>query len=307
MNGYRLQKVMVTGAAGFIGSYTLERLLKEGFEVHAVSTKDNENKNNGDVIWHKVDLLNFEEVETCIKQIAPEAIIHFAWHTNPDNYVNDDQNITWLNASQFLLQQFCKYGGKRFIFAGTCFQYDLSYGYLTEDKTPLKSNSLYGICKNNFEQLAVEYCKLKNVSFASGRVFYLYGAQENKKRVVPYVVRSLLLGDVANCSHGNQIRDYLYVEDVANAFVEVLISNVEGAVNIGSGQPVELKTIFLSIAKMLEKEKLLKLGAIEAKGKEPNLIVANNDKLKQMTNWKAKYNLDEGLSCTIDWWKQEGC
>ncbi len=298
-----LKKVLVTGASGFIGYKTLKFLKDKNYEVHALTTRDVNFSNNDNIIWHKVDLLNNHSIEKIMALVQPIYILHFAWYVIPGKYNDSQENLVWIQSSIELLKKFKEYGGKRFIFAGTCFQYDLNYGFMSENLTPSKPNSLYGICKKSFENIAYEYCYKNNISFASGRIFYLYGERENKNRIIPYVINSLLDGKVANCSEGDQIRDFMYADDVANAFVEILDSNIEGVVNIGSGQPLKLKDILLKIGEKLNRKELINLGAIKAVSNEPIMIVSNNNRLKNETRWIQHYSLDEGLEKTIDWWK----
>ncbi|WPC41056.1 NAD(P)-dependent oxidoreductase [Clostridium sp. JS66] len=297
-----MKKVLVTGASGFIGYRTVKSLLNKGYEVHAIAM-------NGVAIdksirWYNTNLLNKEEVFNLLKEIQPEAIIHFAWYTVPGKYNNSNENLLWLQASIELLKVFKEFNGKRFIFAGTCAQYDLAHGFMDEKITPSKPNSLYGICKHSFENVALEYCNKNHLSFVSGRIFYLYGERECEDRVIPYVINKLMDNEIAYCSHGNQIRDFMYIEDIANAFVEILHSNAEGIVNVGSGKPVRLKDIFFEIGRQLNKPELIHLGDVNSSFNEPIMIVANNNRLKTETNWIQRYSLHKGIEKTISWWKK---
>lgn len=298
-----MNKVLITGATGFIGINTLSILNKIGYEVHAVTSKMNDNsKYDTDVIWHQCDLLNVLEIKTLFNDVKPDEILHFAWYAVPGKYAETEENLLWVKASMEILKNFKINGGKRFIFAGTCAQYDLNYGYLDEGRTPSNPSSLYGVCKLSFENIAQKYCSNNGISFASGRIFYLYGERENSNRIIPYVINCLINNQIAHCSHGNQIRDFLNVKDVALAFVEILQSYVEGIINIGSGQPVKLKDVLLRIQEKLHKRDLIRFGDIDVSRNEPEMIVCNNKKLKNQTKWVQKFNLDNGLDEAINWW-----
>ncbi|WP_061310088.1 NAD-dependent epimerase/dehydratase family protein [Clostridium botulinum] len=299
-----MKKVLVTGASGFIGYKTLNFLINKGYEVHALTTRDIDIFDNSIVKWYKINLLNNDETEKIVQVIKPNYILHFAWYAVPEKYSSAKENLDWVQSSIQLLKSFKKYGGERFIFAGTCFQYDLGYGLMDENVTPSIPNSLYGICKNSFENMARQYCCKNGMSFVSGRIFYLYGERENKNRIIPYVINSLLNGKIANCSHGNQIRDFMHVDDVANAFVEILDSSIDGVINIGSGQAINIKEILFKVGEKLNKKELINLGAIKTSSNEPKMIVANNDRLKNETNWSQCYSLERGIEKTIDWWKE---
>jgi nucleoside-diphosphate-sugar epimerase len=143
------------------------------------------------------------------------------------------------------------------------------------------------------------------LSTAWGRIFFLYGPHEHPDRLVPSVISSLLLNKQAQCTHGNQIRDFLYVRDVADAFVALLGSDVEGPVNIASGRPVLMKDIIQKIANRLARQDLIQLGAIHAPANEPPLLLADVRRLNTEVRWEPKYDLDLGLDETISWWKNQ--
>jgi nucleoside-diphosphate-sugar epimerase len=299
-----MKKILLTGATGFIGSHTLNILFQNGYEVHAVTSKVNTSL-NPNVIWHQVNLFDNNKVKDLLKNIMPSYLMHLAWYAEPGKYINGKENLKWLQSSIEMLQSFINFGGKKVVFAGTCFEYDLKYGYLQEAITPSIPNCLYGACKLSFESIAQMYCGMNNISFASGRIFYLFGEGENKNRIIPYVINSLLNDSIANCSHGNQIRDFLSVRDVALALVAILESETKGIVNIGSGNPIKLGDLLLTIGEKLQRVELINLGAVKTPMNEPSMIVAENKKLIEETSWKQTYSIEEELDITIEWWKEQ--
>ncbi len=297
-----MKKILVTGASGFIGRTTLQLLLQQKYEVHAVYYNKTI-QNNRNVHWHRTNLINLLDIKHLLELVKPTYLIHLAWDVNPKYYRESATNLTWVQASIEIIKQFNNYGGKRVVFAGTCFEYDLDYGYLKESLTPKKPEFLYGVSKSNLKDIIELYCKNNEISFAWGRIFYLYGPNESKERVIPYIINQLLQGEVVNLSHGNQIRDFLYVNDVGRAFVDILNSDIEGVVNIGSGSPVTLKQIFINIGKKMGREDLLSFGTIKPNEKEPKMIVADNTRLLKETLWKQYYDLEKGINLTINWWR----
>jgi nucleoside-diphosphate-sugar epimerase len=111
------------------------------------------------------------------------------------------------------------------------------------------------------------------------------------------------LGQTARCSHGTQIRDYLYVQDAADAIVALLESDVNGPVNIGSGYPTVLRDIIQGIGVKLQREDLIQLGAIPAREHDVSLVVSDTSRLANEVDWQPKYDLDKGLDQTIAWWR----
>ena len=95
----------------------------------------------------------------------------------------------------------------------------------------------------------------------------------------------------------------MHVQDVAVAFAALLDSDVEGAVNIASGNPVALKEIVGTIANLLGRSDLVQLGAIPSSRDEPVLLTADTDRLTSEVGWTPRYDLESGLTQTIEWWK----
>jgi nucleoside-diphosphate-sugar epimerase len=147
------------------------------------------------------------------------------------------------------------------------------------------------------------FARQMNISAAWGRIFFLFGPHEHPSRLVASVTRSLLRGERARCSHGEQVRDLLYVQDVADAFVALLESDVSGPVNIASGQPVRLKEVIYRIGEKIGREDLIELGAIAAPANDPPSLVAETIRLNREVGWSPQHSLDEGLESTISWWK----
>lgn len=291
--------VLVTGATGFIGRHTIPLLLGAGYEVHAVSSRE---KQDGLVHWHRADLLAAPLWKEIFRTVKPAYLLHLAWDTTPGVYLHTPKNLDWVAASLVLCRAFYENGGKRAVCAGTCFEYDLSVGVLHEE-SPCRPSSLYGESKLALGTLVNHFCLQENLSFAWGRVFYLYGPYENENRVVPYVIRSLLAGQEALCSDGIAKKDYLYVEDVARAFVHLLGVEQNGTFNIGSGNALSLREILQKAAELIGRPELLKLGARESRP-EPPLIEADAEKL-QHTGFSSMFDRVSSLNETIEWWKQQ--
>jgi nucleoside-diphosphate-sugar epimerase len=186
--------------------------------------------------------------------------------------------------------------------AGTCAEYDWNYELYSEQTTPLKPATLYGVCKHALQGIVDAFCRQTGVSYAWGRIFFLYGPNEHPDRLVSSVIRSLLQGEPAHCSHGNQLRDFLHVEDVAHAFVMLLDSDMEGAVNIGQGNPTSIREVVEIIGDQLHGRQLIQLGSLPAPPLDPPSLIADTHRLKSI-GWYPKYTLKTGLEQTIAWWK----
>jgi len=289
-----MKKVLLTGATGLIGKYSLKPLLDAGFEVFAVSS--NEKASGNHINWIKADLLNFEEIENIFEEIKPEYLLHFAWDTTSGSYLESNLNFDWVQASLYILKQFKLNGGKRAVYAGTCFEYEFKGAPLNEEDK-LNPISTYAKCKNFLNQMATLYCKKNNISFGWGRIFYIYGENEQEKRLIPQVISCLEQDKEFITSSGELIKDYIFAGDAAEAFVKFLDSNVDGCVNICTETAVTIKEIVTLVAAKLNKNHLVKFENNILN--EPKIIVGDNTRLKTEVKFAPKYSLEQGLDRII--------
>jgi nucleoside-diphosphate-sugar epimerase len=298
-----MKTVLLTGASGFIGRHCLAPLISAGYEVHAVYFR-NAPIETPEVYWHHGDLLDPGEAERLMRHVHPTHWLHLAWNVTPGDYWGSEQNLRWLQVSVELLRQFSQNGGRRVVMAGTCAEYDWREAICKENTTPLSPSTLYGACKHSLNVASSAFARQKGISLAWGRIFFLFGPHERTNRLAPSVIRALLAGQVANCSHGQQLRDFLFVADVAEAFAALLDSDVCGPVNIASGQAVAVKDIVLVIAHKLDRANLVRLGTVPVSEDEPPSVVADVTRLSEEVGWFPPHTLSEGLDRAIAWWKE---
>ncbi len=298
-----MKRVLLTGAAGFIGRHCSSRLRQRGYTVHALSTS-REGARDG-VQWHRCDLLDPYQTARVAEAVGASHLLHLAWYTEHGKFWSAPENIAWARASLGLFEEFARHGGRRAVVAGTCAEYDWSCGFLSEGTTPLAPSSQYGRCKRALGELFEAWAETSGVSGAWGRVFLLFGPHQPERALIPSVVRSLLRGERAACSHGQQVRDFLYVEDVADALVALLDSKVVGAVNIASGRPLAVKELIEMAASRLGGTELLDLGALPAPEGDPPFLVGDLKRLQGELGWRPPIGIEEGLDRTIAWTREQ--
>lgn len=294
------KKVLITGGTGFIGRNVVAELIKRGYEVHSLVFPPFAPEQKG-LVQYEMNLMDSNAVDKFLSEHHFENLIHLAWYVGKGCHIAD-QNIDWTISTLNLLTSFQKYGGKTFVGAGTISEYEYKFGYLLEDETPTSPETLYGESKNSVYKIAKTFCKQHDMKFKWPRIFNLYGPNEKPQRLMPSVINSCLKGEDVKVSDCLKFQDYLHVEDTARGIVEVFESSLQGAVNICSGKPVQLRYIVNKIAELTNFKGNILWGAIPAAfGDE--VVVGNNDKLKSI-GWSPKYTLDEGLQHTINWWKE---
>ena len=300
-------KVFITGATGFIGSHVTRLLLSEGCEVHALVRESSDLWRINDVVPSlrlvRCDLLAFDALNAHLERIQPDLCIHLAWYAVPGKYLTSLENLSLLNASLHLASRLASLGCQRFVGIGTCFEYDTRLGYLSET-SPTRPRNLYAASKLALQVVLEQLANTTGMEVAWLRLFYQYGPFENERRLVPSIICSLLRHQVAKVTQGEQIRDFLHVEDVAAAIWAVAQSDLSGAVNIGSGKPVAVRDIVTRIGAILNRPELIAPGALPYNPSDPLFICANNRRLTESTTWVPRHDLEQGLQHTIVWWQR---
>lgn len=299
------RRVLVTGGGGFIGRHALPELVARGWDVHAAGRSALPADAAGGVSFHPCDLLAEGEAARVVAELRPTHLLHLAWNAVPGKFWTAVDNLDWLAASLRLHRAFAACGGRRAVLAGTCAEYDWSHAELSETTTPLAPHTLYGKAKNALRQLTEDSAEPLGIDVAWGRIFFLYGPQEAAGRLVPDVVTSLLKGEPALCSHGRQERDFMHVADVAGAFVALLESGYNGPVNIASGTALPLSTVIDSIARIVGRPDLVRLGARTAPAGDPPRLAADVAVLRDQVGFRPRFSLEDGLKETVQWWRRQ--
>lgn len=289
-------RVLVTGAAGFLGAHCLPDLAARGFEVHAVSRAP---RDGGEAEWHRADLLDPAAARALVRDVRPSHLLHLAWETTHGAFWSSPANLDWLAASVHLVRAFAEAGGRRAVVAGTCAEYLWDDRVCDETTTPLEPATLYGASKHALHVALRGYAASAGFGLAWGRVFLLHGPGEPPGRLVPSVATAMLEARPAACSHGRQVRDLMQVEDVAAGFGALLASEVTGPVNVASGEPVTLADVVGAIGEITGHPELARLGAIPASPDEPARLVADVRRLREEVGFTPRHDLREGLALTV--------
>jgi nucleoside-diphosphate-sugar epimerase len=310
-------RVLVTGAGGFIGRWSVPALLRLGYEVHAVlsgnANRDLPGQLRGAQV-HFADLLDESAAAKLMSEVAPSHLLHFAWIATPGLYWTSAENFRWLAASEHLLRCFRAHGGRRVVMAGSCAEYDWSRVEVCDELlSPLADDaaaghapaglSPYAACKIALQSSLADFGHSERVSTAWGRIFFQFGPYEHPDRLVPSVISNLLQNREAPCTHGRQVRSFLHVADVGAAFAAVLASHLQGPVNIGSDERITLAELAERIGRQIGRPQLLRLGARPATPGEPPILVPDVHRLRREAAWRPTFTLDTALSDTIAWWR----
>ncbi len=297
-------RVLVTGASGFIGPWAVRGLVERGFEVHTAGLEAGPGKADLGVTFHAADLLTPGGPTKLIEEVKPTHLLHMAWYAVHGKFWTAPQNLDWVRGSIELARAFAAHGGERLVCSGSCAEYDWSHTDLDERATPTKPHTLYGVCKDGLRSILEASAPALGVSFAWGRVFFLYGPGEVETRLVPAVIANLLRGDPAELTHGRQERDFMHVADVGGALAALTASEVSGPVNIATGRCEPLATVATMIGEAIGRPDLIRLGAREAPANDPPRLAAKVDRLLDEVGYRPRHTLEDGIGDTIAWWRE---
>ncbi len=280
-----MKKVLVTGATGFIGNYVIEELLKHDVEIIATSSSEEKAKQFlwfDNVKYIQFDFNHFDATTNYFLFFnEPDILIHLAWQGLP-NYTSSFHIEKNLPQHKALLENIISNGLKNLTITGTCFEYGMQQGCLNEDMPALPSNA-YSIAKNELrifiEQLQQKYL----FSFKWVRLFYMYGKGQNANSLISQLDKALQNGEeIFNMSGGEQTRDYLPVEKVAEYIVGIALqTTIEGIINCCSGIAITVKEFVEQYLKSTGKSIQLNLGYYPYADYEPMHFWGSTKKLNK--------------------------
>ncbi|MBA3036282.1 MAG: NAD-dependent epimerase/dehydratase family protein, partial [Desulfobacterium sp.] len=237
--------ILVTGSTGFIGRYVIPELLKQGHEVTA--TARNFERAQAMPWFDKVNFvacdLHSTELDPAAFFEVPDILIHMAWPGLP-NYKEHFHFENNLFESYYFIKRMTERGLRHLCVIGTCFEYGMKEGCLSEDM-PTTPCTSYGLAKDTLrkfiEVLAVKY----SFCWKWIRLFYLYGEGQSKNSILEQLKSAIAKGEtVFPMSGGEQQRDYLFVEKAAEYIVKISTQTyLQGIFNCSSGEPISIRAL----------------------------------------------------------------
>lgn len=300
-------RVFVTGASGFIGSWLCRTLIEEGHEVSVLLRNPEKSWRLQDIIanCHVIngDLTAIEKIEDELALFSPEAICHLGWQgvSNIDrNNLIQLENVADLG-KLFSIAERLKVNS--FVALGS----QAEYGPVANKISPnqaTKPSTLYGQVKLNCSQLGSFFAVRGTTRFAWLRVFSTYGAMDHPYWMIPYLINQLLNDQVPKLTKGEQLWDFLYVQDAVRAIIAVLNSSrATGIYNLGSGSAPSLRSTIEIIRNLVNPDLSLGFGDVAYRPDQVMHLEADISSLTQDTGWVPEVKLDQGLAQTVDWYR----
>jgi UDP-glucose 4-epimerase len=302
-------KILVSGGAGFIGSNLVDKLIKDGHQVVVIDnlfTGKKENL-NPKAKFYKIDIQN-PKISQIFKKEKPEVVFHLAAQVDLRKSVENPIESAKVNilGSLNILENCQKFKIKKIIFSSTG---GAIYGEAkiipTPEDYPANPLSPYGIEKLTIEKYLDYYWKIFKISYISLRLANVYGPRQNSKGeagVIAIFCDKMLCGKQPIIyGLGCQTRDFVFVDDVAEANILAMKSKKVGIFNIGTGKETDIDTVFEKIKKLIG-VKCKKIHAPAQLGEQKRSCL-NYTKAKKELGWQPKYSLENGLKETINYFK----
>ena len=309
-------KVLVTGAAGFIGSHLTELLVEKGFDVKAFVRYNSKNnwgwlesssvKENIEVVTG--DIRDYDSVHSALK--GCNVVMHLAALIGiPYSYVSPKAYIeTNITGTYNILQASKELGLENILVTSTSETYGTAQYVPIDENHPMVGQSPYSATKIAADQIAISYYRSFELPVKLVRPFNTYGPRQSARAIIPTVISQILSGK-KELKLGNltPTRDLTFAKDTANGFLEICKSEkLYGEItNIGMNEEISIGDLVYKIAGLIGSDVSIITDdeRIRPANSEVERLMCSNEKITTNTDWKPNYNLDEGLQETINWLK----
>lgn len=315
-----MNKILVTGADGFIGSHLTEELIKQGYEVRAFVFYNSFNSwgwidSFPEDIKNKIEIFAGDirdpngvriAMESCdtVFHLAALIGIPFSYHS-PDSYV--DTNI---KGTLNILQAAKLLNTKRVLVTSTSEVYGTAQYVPIDEKHPFQGQSPYSATKIGADRIAESFFRSFELPVTIVRPFNTYGPRQSARAVIPTIISQLLngieeiiLGDLT------PIRDFVFVKDTVNGFIEIAKSQktIGEEINIATQSEISIGDLAQTIINIINPQAkiICDKQRIRPEKSEVKRLCGSNEKLKKLTNWQQVYSLKDGLKETIDWFSNK--
>lgn len=303
--------VFVTGGTGFIGSNLIKGLLNRGANVYALI------RPNSSIGLSKIQNLKginyvVSTSRDLLKKIdsLPRFDVCFHLASYGVDYRQNDYNLLINGNINFTMEilQFCKFNKtKVFINTGSCFEYGMNNKRLIKEDDALNPETIYSATKVSNEIIAKTFCKNNNIKLILVRPFGVFGPNEGMHRLVPQIMKAGIKNEPLKLTMGNQVRDYLYIDDLINAYIELALSdNIKSneIYNICSSKEITIRKFINKIIEVCNfNRKNYLFGEIPYRLNEDMYFVGDNSKLKKIIGWSPQFSIEDGIKMTYLWYK----
>lgn len=296
------QRIMITGAAGFVGAAAVRTAVAQGHEVLAL-VRNADAPRLADlrekIAVHAVALADTAEVGEILQSTRPNVVVHSAWEGVGGPLRAGDIQLDNIRTTVALADAAIAAGVRKFVGIGSQAEYGRFDRRITESDLP-RPTLLYGAAKLAAFHLVDQRCREAGIDFAWLRLFSVYGPGDNPNWLIPSVAAALLRGEAPRCSEGTQNWDYLHIDDVARAVIAVAVTDgATGLFNLSSGAPVAVRTIVETLRDLAAPGLPLRFGEIPFGPDQIMHLEGDNARLRALTGWTVQIPALRGLADVV--------
>ncbi|MCU1459994.1 MAG: hypothetical protein JWO37_69 [Acidimicrobiales bacterium] len=314
MASLRGRRVLLTGAAGFIGSHVARRLVAEGAEVHALTSTVSSVYPirlldiRDEITLHEGNLTDRSAMDAVVDQARPSHVLHLGAYTHVGkSWQRVDESIqTNVAGTMNLLHALAGSGYERFVYTGTSEIYgDVDVPF--REDGPVNPISPYSVSKYAGERFCRMFHAGRQWPIVMVRPFNAYGPAQTPDRVIPEIIVRALRGLELPMTEGRQTREFNYVEDLADGFVKLAVTpGIEGELfNLGCGEEISMRDLATTILDIMGNPVRPDFGAVPNRPTEIWRMYCDSTKARQRLGWAPSHSLRDGLEKTIDWYRRE--
>ncbi len=290
-----MKRVLVTGGTGFLGANLMRRLVADGHEVHLIVRANHSDwrLEGMDVPLHVADLSDVESVRSAVAAIRPEWVFHLAAH-GQYSWETDVRTMIQTNMlGTANLLQVCN-EAEAFVNTGSSSEYGLKDHPPAEDEV-LDPNSTYAVTKG----AATGLCRLAGA--VTLRLYSVYGPYEHPDRLIPTLIRQGRQGRLPPLVDPDVARDFVYVDDVVEAYLLAVQSKQNGAVyNVGTGVQTTIREVVDVVRRVFGLQAEPRWGSMPNRHWDTSCWVANSQKIRDDLGWQPAYDFDAGFKRTVE-------
>jgi nucleoside-diphosphate-sugar epimerase len=276
-------KIAITGATGFIGRHVRNALAKTDHDVVLVVRRS---EKAGEITVHETIVtadLHQERTDWFKLFGKPDAVLHLAWGGLP-NYMDAYHVEVELPMQSKFLKALIESGLKKLVVTGTCYEYGMSSGALSEDQET-NPNTPYGIAKDNLRKELFELQQRKNFDLTWARIFYPYGEGQSESSLYSQLKNAILSNQEFLMGNGRQVLDFIQVEKVASSLLSLLTSCMNlRVVNIGSGKPQTVAAFVQEQIRIFQSDLVPSFGSIPDREYESVSFWSDNSRFDSLVN-----------------------
>lgn len=303
-----MNKILITGGTGFVGARVVRQLIDQNRDVALLMRTSSNSHRIDDLLGRctviRGDLSRLNSVRAPLAAFAPQAVLHLGWEGVKGADRNSAVQMSNVSTAIDLYRITEELGATHFVGLGSQAEYGPLPGRISES-APTHPTTIYGAAKLAAGLLLERTAAASGRPFTWLRLFSSYGPDDDPSWLIPYLINQLLAGEKPSLTRGEQIWDYLHVDDVAAGVIAALDAGARGLFNLGSGHARPLRDIITLIRDTIDPSLPLGFGDIPYRPDQVMHLEADISALSAAAPWRPAVSLENGIAATVAWYRNE--